>query len=131
MEAERFFSDLLNLIPENYTGASVEELQDLLDFRCTLEDCSMLGAEVTAEEVRKVIFGMPSNKSPGPDGFSSEFYKTVWPVIANDFTTAVQSVFKFGFLPKGVNSTILALIPKKIDSMEMKDYRPILLQCPL
>lgn len=38
---------------------------------------------------------------------------------------AVQSVFRFGFLPKGVNSTILALVPKKMDSLEMKDYKPI------
>lgn len=30
-----------------------------------------------------------------------------------------------GFLPKGLNSTILALIPKKDKAEEMKDYRPI------
>ncbi|XP_056862254.1 uncharacterized protein LOC108845088 [Raphanus sativus] len=28
-------------------------------------------------------------------------------------------------IPKGVNSTILALVPKKVDSMEMKDFRLI------
>lgn len=68
---------------------------------------------------------MPSNKSPGPDGFPCEFFKTTWPIIASDFTTAVQSVFKLGFLPKGINSTILALVPKKTDAQEMKDFRPI------
>lgn len=46
-------------------------------------------------------------------------------MLAHDFTIAVQSVFKFGFLPKGINSTILDLIPKKADSMEMREYRPI------
>lgn len=85
----------------------------------------MLEAEVLDEEVRKVLFAMPSNKSPGPDGYSSEFFKLAWPVVGRDFTVAVQSVFKFGFLPKGLNSTILALIPKKVDSLEMKDFRPI------
>lgn len=45
--------------------------------------------------------------------------------MAHDFTVAVQSVFRYGFLPKGVNSTILALVPKKVDSLEMKDFRPI------
>ena len=29
------------------------------------------------------------------------------------------------FCLRGVNSTILALVPKKIDFMEMRDYRPI------
>ena len=46
-------------------------------------------------------------------------------MIAHDFTIAVQSVFRLGFLPKGVNSTILALVPKKNDATEMRDYRPI------
>lgn len=30
-----------------------------------------------------------------------------------------------GFLPKGINSTILALVPKKTASAEMRDFRPI------
>lgn len=38
---------------------------------------------------------------------------------------AVKSFFEKGFLPKGVNTTILALIPKKLEAREMKDYRPI------
>ena len=87
----------------------------------------MLEAEVTKEEIHKVLFAMPASKSPGPDGFPCEFLKTTWFIIGHDFTVAIQSVFKFGFLPKGVNSTILALIPKKTDSMEMRDYMPIVL----
>jgi len=87
----------------------------------------MLEAEVTKEEIHKVLFAMPASKSPGPDGFPCEFFKTTWFIIGHDFTVAIQSVFKFGFLPKGVNSTILALIPKKTDSMEMRDYMPIVL----
>lgn len=106
-------------------GASEEELQKLLMFRCTLEDCRLLEVEVSEEEIRKVLFTMSNNKSPGQDGFPCEFFKTTWSVLSQDFTTAVQSVFRFGFLPKGVNSTILALIPKKLDSLEMKDYRLI------
>ena len=72
-----------------------------------------------------MLFSMPSNKSPGPDGYPCEFFKLTWSLLAHDFTVAVQSVFQFGVLPKGVNSTILALIPKKTDSLETKDYRPI------
>ena len=125
LEAERHFSEILNQVPESYQGVSVEELRNLLDFECTLEDCKGLEAAVSAEEIRRVLFAMPSNKSPGPDGFPCEFFKTAWPVIAHDFVTAVQSVFQMGFLPKGVNSTILALIPKKTTATEMKDYRPI------
>lgn len=124
-EAESFFSEFINRIPENFQGIDEEELQNLLDFRCSEEDSRLLEEEATAEEIRKILFGMPNNKSPGPDGYPAEFFKSTWSVLAQDFTIAVQSVFKFGFLPKGVNSTILALVPKKLDSLEMRDYRPI------
>ena len=124
-EAVRFFSEFLNQKPDSYIGTTTDELKDLMEFRCTLEDCRLLEAEVTQEEIRKVLFAMPSNKSPGPDGFPCEFFKTAWPVVAHDFLVAVQSVFKYGVLPRGVNSTILALVPKKTDLLEMKDYRPI------
>lgn len=38
---------------------------------------------------------------------------------------AVQSFFVKGFLPKGLNSTIVTLIPKKKEAKVMKDYMPI------
>ncbi|XP_013589064.1 PREDICTED: uncharacterized protein LOC106297349 [Brassica oleracea var. oleracea] len=123
-EAERFFSEFLNQSPDNYEGTSTEELQEMMDFRCSVEDCRMLEKEVTEEEICRVLFDMPSNKSPGPDGYPSEFFKITWPILGQDFTVAVQSVFRYGFLPKGVNSTILALVSTKTDSMEMRDYRP-------
>jgi len=68
---------------------------------------------------------MPSNKSPGPDGYTCEFFNETWSIVGNDFVVAIQSFFKTGFLPKGVNSTILALIPKRKEAVMMKDYRPI------
>lgn len=124
-EAERFFSDFLNFQPANYQGATEEELGDLIDFRCTTADYNMLVNDVSEEEIRKVLFAMPENKSPGSDGYSSEFFRTAWPILGNDFIVAVHSVFMFGFLPKAINSTIFALIPKKEDSLEMKDFSPI------
>ena len=124
-EAERFFRVFLQTIPDDYEEISIEELQELLPFRCSEIEKTQLMSQVTAEEVRKVLFAMPKDKSPGPDGYTSEFYKSTWDIIGREFTLAVQSFFIKGFLPKGVNSTILALIPKKSGAKEMKDYRPI------
>lgn len=84
-----------------------------MTFRCSETDTAKLQRDVTEEEVRKVIFMMPTDKSPGADGFTSEFFKEAWEVIGKDVTIAVQSFFIKGFLLKGFNSTILALIPKK------------------
>lgn len=54
-----------------------------------------------------------------------EFFKSAWPIIGKEFIISIQSFFERGFLPKGINSTILALIPKKTKAREMRDYRPI------
>ncbi|XP_010501806.1 PREDICTED: uncharacterized protein LOC104779111 [Camelina sativa] len=80
-------------------------------------DQTLLVKDVMEVEIRDILFSMPRDKSPGPDGYTVEFLKATWSVVKSDFITSVQSFFKFGFLPKGVNTTILALIPK--------DYRPI------
>ncbi|KAG7560295.1 Reverse transcriptase domain [Arabidopsis thaliana x Arabidopsis arenosa] len=125
LEAESFFKEFLQFKPEDYEGIEVEELQDLLKFRCSETDQAMLTREVSAEEITKVLFSMPNDKSPGPDGYTSEFYKATWDIIGREFVLAVQSFFATGFLPKGINSTILALIPKKSEAKEMRDYRPI------
>lgn len=124
-EAIRFFTGLLTTKPADYSPISIEAIGELLDFRCSDQERSHLTSEVVEGEIRKVLFSMPSNKSPGPDGYTIEFFKEAWPIIGKDFTVAVQSFFIYGFLPKGVNSTILALIPKRTEAKEMKDYRPI------
>lgn len=124
-EAERFFNEFLTLEPADIEVKTVEELQDILPFRCSEEERAKLIKTVTKEKIREVVFKMPSNKSPGPDGYTTEFFKTSWSIIGKDLTAAVQSFFSRGFLPKGLNSTILAFIPKKESAQEMRDYRPI------
>lgn len=124
-EAERFFNEFLSRQPRDIQDKTIEELQDIVPFRCSDEERSMLTKPVLEEEIREVIFHMPSNKAPGPDGYTTEFFKASWSIIGKDLTIAVQSFFQKGFLPKGLNATILALIPKKEAATEMKDYRPI------
>lgn len=124
-EAVEHFHKFLTHIPSEYKGVNEEEMKDLLNYECSENDRSMLMREVTTEEIKKVLFSMAKDKSPGPDGFTSEFFKATWAITRGDLVTAVKSFFDKGFLPKGVNSTILALIPKKNEASHMKDYRPI------
>ncbi|KAL0448719.1 UNVERIFIED_CONTAM: hypothetical protein Slati_1428300, partial [Sesamum latifolium] len=44
-------------------------------------------------KIKAVVFDIVEDKPPGPDGFSSRFYKAAWPVIGHEITQAVQDFF--------------------------------------
>ena len=37
--------------------------------------------EISEEELKTIVYKSKNNKSPGPDGFSNEFYKKIWTQI--------------------------------------------------
>lgn len=93
------FESFLQKGPLHITSTSTPDLSDLLDFRCPAHTAQLLIHPISEAEIKNVLFSMPSNKAPGPDGFPAEFYRASWDIIKQDFVTAVQSFFMYGFLP--------------------------------
>ncbi|XP_074304194.1 uncharacterized protein LOC141638916 [Silene latifolia] len=50
---------------------------------------SILLKPVSAQDVMECIFSIPATKSPGPDGFTNQFYRDSWAIIGKDITGAV------------------------------------------
>ena len=48
------------------------------------EDNEILDLPITEEEVHKVVWYLHSNKAPGPDGFSINFFRMCWSIIKVD-----------------------------------------------
>ena len=44
-------------------------------------DLSCLDEPFTTDEIDAVIQNLPNDKSPGPDGFNTDFVKKRWPII--------------------------------------------------
>ncbi|GJY34315.1 RNA-directed DNA polymerase, eukaryota [Tanacetum coccineum] len=84
-----------------------------------------LESSITREEIRNAVWGCGENKSPGPDGFTFEFFRKFWSVVGPDFCTAVEWFFDHASFSIGCNSSFIALIPKSLDPKSVGDYRPI------
>nr|GEV05176.1 RNA-directed DNA polymerase, eukaryota, reverse transcriptase zinc-binding domain protein [Tanacetum cinerariifolium] len=81
--------------------------------------------EVSKEEINAAVWDCCSDKSPGPDGFTFDFYRKFWSIIENDVYAAVNHFFNNGDIPAGCNASFIALIPKIPDANLVKDFRPI------
>ncbi|KAL2248481.1 UNVERIFIED_CONTAM: Retrovirus-related Pol polyprotein from type-2 retrotransposable element R2DM [Sesamum indicum] len=81
--------------------------------------------EVTAMEVKDAIFNINDNKAPGPDGYSSCFFKKAWNVVGDQVCRAVLDFFRNGRMLRQLNHTVIALVPKSEHSSSVADYRPI------
>lgn len=78
------------------------------------------------EEIWNTIRAMPTEKSPGPDGFTGLFYQTAWPEIKDDVVRAFNALWSLDSRSFHlVNEALLILLRKKQDAQEIKDYRPI------
>lgn len=88
-------------------------------------DLGDLELPFTKEEIDGVVSQLPNDKSPGPDGFSNEFIKICWPLIAEDFYRLCQAFFLGTVNLKSINSSFITLIPKIDGPQLVSDYRPI------
>lgn len=79
-----------------------------------------------------VINQMPSDKTPGPDGFNAEFLKHCSGIIAPDFYKLIGDFHSSNVNIESINYSFIILIPKIKASTSPTDFRPIsLLNCTL
>ncbi|GKF07580.1 RNA-directed DNA polymerase, eukaryota [Tanacetum coccineum] len=86
-------------------------------------------------DIRTAVWGCGVDKSPGPDGFTFEFFRKYWTVVGPDFCIAVKWFFDHGDFAIGCNSSFVALIPKVLDPKVILDgpfiINEILARCKL
>jgi hypothetical protein len=70
-------------------------------------------APVNVDELDNALRKLPSQKAPGIDGLSTEFFKRFWHELRNDFEEVSNYSFETGCLPESMKMSIITLIYKK------------------
>ena len=120
------FQSLLN----NFEGSNrmaQSRMLEVIPKIINKEDNKALNKPITLEEVRKVVFDLNPDKSPGPDGFQAFFYQKCWDIIGTELWEAIEASRRGGSILAEINYSFFTLIPKKSDPTTPGDYRPIAL----
>ncbi|KAG7532416.1 Endonuclease/exonuclease/phosphatase superfamily [Arabidopsis thaliana x Arabidopsis arenosa] len=84
-----------------------------------------LSKEISTEEVRRALFSLNPDKTPGPDGMTAFFYQKFWDLTGPDLVKVVQEFHSSGSFDRRLNETNICLIPKTDRPRKMAEFRPI------
>ena len=85
------------------------------------------GAAVTHQDVSRTCNTLPTGKSPGPDRIPNKFYKTFSAVIAPILANVINESHEKGEFTPGFSDGLIALLYKKKERDDPRNYRPITL----
>ena len=80
--------------------------------RLNQEDIENMNRLITSTEIETVVKNLPTNKSPGPDGFTGEFYQTFREELTPTLLKLFQKIAEEGTLPSSFYEATITLIPK-------------------
>ena len=80
---------------------------------------------ITSTEIETVIKTFPTNKSPGPEGLTGEFYQTFREELIPILVKLFQNIAEGRTRPNSFYRTTITLISKPDKDVPPKNYRPI------
>ena len=94
--------------------------------KLTEEEQEEISSPLTPKEIEKAISSLNSNKSPGEDGFSLEFYKEFKDLLVPLFMDVVNLATETQTLPDSFSMVLITVIHKKNKNpKKCSSYRPI------
>jgi hypothetical protein len=107
------------------TSDSLEMMFNLEQLLSRADDLDWLSDPFYLEEIDAVVASLPSDKSPGPDGFNTDFVKKCWPLIKLDFYKLCEDFHSGNIRLQSLNGSHITLLPKVDSPAKVSDYRPI------
>ncbi|KAL0287707.1 UNVERIFIED_CONTAM: Transposon TX1 uncharacterized protein [Sesamum radiatum] len=104
---------------------NLDHLQPFARYLISEDEATQIISPVQKHEIKEALADINEDSAPGPDGFSSGFFKASWDVIGEDVCRAVMEFFNHDRLLKQLNATLITLIPKVQLPTKVGDFRPI------
>ena len=94
--------------------------------RLNQEEIEIMNNSITNTEMEAVIKNLPKNKSPGPDGFTGEFYPTCREELMPILLKLFQKLAEEDTLPNSFYEANITMIRKPDkDNTKKENYRSI------
>ena len=87
------------------------------------EEIENLNRPITSMEIETVIRNLPANKSPGPGGFTAEFYQKFREELMPILLKLFQKIAERGKLPNSFYEVIITLISKSDKDSKKKEKK--------
>ena len=96
--------------------ANLEEMDKFLEkynlLKLNKEKIENINTPITSPENETIIRNLPTNKSPGQDGFTAEFYQKFKEELKPIILKLFQKIADEGKLPNSFSEATITLIPK-------------------
>ena len=89
------------------------------------EENESIGGGALDEEIKSTLWSLKAFKAPGLDRLHVGFFQSFWMIVGNSEIEVVKKVFVERKVPKYLNRTHIALIPKIQGPGTLGDYKPI------
>ena len=103
---------------------NLEEMDKFLERynlpRLNQEEIKNMNRTITSNEIEAMIKNLPTNKGPGPDGFTGEFYQTSREDLTSILLKLFQKNAEEGTLLNSFCKTTITLIPNQTKISQKK-----------